>query len=282
MTQPRVTPSDRPAMPDLLTLIAVSVLAYTGATALHEYAGHGLTCLLLGGHISEAGAFYVDCARMGLTDLAIRLVALAGPVVSLLTGIVGLLILRRLPQTASVGRYFTWLLGSIGLMSCTGYLFFSGITGLGDFGTGPDGLIYQLQPETIWQIVLTTFGIIGYLLVIRIAKDEFGSWIGGGGVERIRYARNLTLVSYLSGAASALLVGLLNPHGIAIVLTSAAASSLGATSGLLWMMQLLNRQQEATQPYLTWGRRWNWIALSAVFVIAYALILGPTIYLGGR
>ena len=34
-------------------------------------------------------------------------------------------------------------------------------------------------------------------------------------------------------------IGLLNPQGLAIVLISSVASSLGGTSGFLWMMQLV-------------------------------------------
>ena len=280
MAQAQSVPSASAAMPDLLTLIAISVLAHIGATALHEHLGHSLACVLLGGHINEAGAFYVDCAHTGMSDLSIRLVALAGPVVSLLTGIACFLILRNLAPQASVGRYFTWILGTAGLMSFTGYLLFSGVSGLGDFGTGPDGAIRQLQPEALWRLGLTILGIGGYYLVVRFSVRELGKWIGGGGVARIRYARNLALVTYLSGAAAAILIGMLNPLGVVILLTSAAASSLGANSGFLWMMQLLDRKEEPAGPYLTWGRRWVWIVVAVSFTIAYALILGPSIRAG--
>jgi hypothetical protein len=49
------------ALPDKLTLIAVSAIAYILAVALHEHLGHATACVLLGSHPLELGAFYVNC-----------------------------------------------------------------------------------------------------------------------------------------------------------------------------------------------------------------------------
>ncbi len=68
---------------DLLTLIALSAFSFMLATALHEHGGHVMACALLGRHIKELGAFYVDCGTESLSGLGNRLVALAGPLMSL-------------------------------------------------------------------------------------------------------------------------------------------------------------------------------------------------------
>ncbi|HKI44460.1 MAG TPA: hypothetical protein VKA08_03905 [Balneolales bacterium] len=47
-------------------------------------------------------------------------------------------VLHHYTPRTSIACYFVWLLGSIGLMSATGYLLFSGISGIGDFGTTPE------------------------------------------------------------------------------------------------------------------------------------------------
>src|SRR5580692_7957139 len=96
--------------PDAVTLIAISCLAYVVAVALHEHAGHSAACVLLGSDVKEMGAFYVECDDTRLSDLNLRLVALAGPVVSMLTGIAGFLIAERLPRSSRAGYYFAWLL----------------------------------------------------------------------------------------------------------------------------------------------------------------------------
>jgi hypothetical protein len=91
------------------------------AVALHEHLGHAATCALLGSRATQMGAFYVECNDTRLSSLRIRLVALAGPVVTLMTGAASLLLLRRLRNQTSAGWYFTWLLGTLGLMSAAGY-----------------------------------------------------------------------------------------------------------------------------------------------------------------
>ena len=76
-----------PALPDRLTLIGISALAYVLSAALHEHLGHALTCVALGSHVTEMGAYYVNCDDARLSSLGIRLVELAGPFVSVLTGV---------------------------------------------------------------------------------------------------------------------------------------------------------------------------------------------------
>ena len=236
-----------------------------------------MACIMLGSHPREVGAFYVDCDYTQMSDIRIRLIALAGPVVSLVIGIVSFLILPRLPPHASAATYFVWLLGTIGFMSATGYLIFSGISGVGDFGTSRDGVFYQAAPEWLWRIALTIVGIASYMLIISMSVRAIDQRISGVGRARIRYARKLALTSYLTGAVVSIAIGLLNPYGLIIVALSAAAGSLGATSGLLWMMQLLDRNRQVPAPGLIVQRRWWWIMLGGTVTVVYAVVLGPTL-----
>jgi hypothetical protein len=276
-TQSSATGSANPRLIDTPTVVSLSALAYIIAVFLHEIMGHGLACVLLGSHNTELGAFYADCAYAGMSDLGIRLVALAGPAVSVLVGVVSFMIWRSLSQAAAHGRYLTWLLGTIGLLQATGYLLFSGIIGLGDFGTSRDGALYQLAPEWVWRVGITVLGVFGYGLVIYLSLKAMDRMIGGEGAERVRRAQRLALTSYLTGAVVSVLIGLLNPHGLYLVLVSAAASSLGGTSALAWMMRMLNRQRATIQPPLRLGRSWAWMIAGAVVTFAYTLVLGPTL-----
>ncbi len=278
MTQSSPAPAAMPSVSDRLTLIAVSALAYIAAVGLHEHLGHTLACFVLGSRPVEVGAFYVNCDYTGMSDVYIRLVALAGPLVSLLIGLGSFFLLHRRPPRTSAAYYFVWLLGSIGFMSATGYLLFSGIFGIGDFGASRDGVFYLATPEWLWRFILTIVGFASYILIIRIAVREIDSRLGGVGRARIRSARRLALTSYLTGAVISIAIGLLNPHGVIIVATSAAASSLGATSGLLWMMQLLDRNRPALLPGLVIRRSWWWIAFGGAVTVVYALVLGPTLH----
>jgi hypothetical protein len=262
---------------DNLTLIALSMLAYTLTVLLHEHLGHALACVSLGGHPAELGAFYVNCQYANMPDVSIRLVALAGPIVSLITGAVSFLVLGRIPQGSSRLRYWVWLLGTISLMTATGYLLFSGFTGLGDLGTSRDGALYLARPEWLWRPVSVLIGGAGYALVIYLSLREMDKLIGGEGTVRVAQAQKLALSSYLTGTLVSVLIGLLNPHGMVIVLSSAAASTLGGTSGLAWMMQLLDRKKASPASPLQLERSWSWVIAGFVVTILYAVILGPTV-----
>ena len=277
MNESKAQPAN--AKTDYLTLIALSMLAYTLAVLLHEHLGHALACVILGGHPSELGAYYVVCQYGRMPDLSIRLVALAGPFISLVTGALALLVFDRLPKGSAHLRYWVWLFGTISLMTAAGYLLFSGVSGLGDFGTSRDGALYLARPEWLWRLALTVLGAAGYILVIVISLRKMDRLVGGAGRARVAHAQKLALSSYLTGALMAVLVGLLNPQGIFIVLASAAASTLGGTSGLVWMMQMLDRKKPAALPPLQLERSWLWVGLGVVVAVLYALILGPTIHL---
>jgi hypothetical protein len=273
-------PNPKPHMIDLLTVIAISSPAYLLATFLHEMGGHGLTCLILGGRLAELSAFYASCDYTGMTDGAIRMVALAGPLVSLILGLVCFIILPRIAQRSFHWKYFLWLLATLGLLTATGYLMFSGVSGLGDFGTSRDGALFQAAPEWIWRVGIGLAGLVGYFLVVLSSVRQMDHYvIGGGARERVIQAQRLSMTSYLTGGVVSVLIGLLNPVGIIIVLISAAAASLGGTSALLWMMQLMDRKKDSPAIRLEIRREWTWIVAGVLFTAIYAIVLGPTVYL---
>lgn len=211
--------------------------------------------------------------------MRIRLVALAGPIVSLLLGVAALGAARRVAAGAAGAQLWLWLLGTIGLLTATGYMLFSGITGLGDIGVSRDGALYALTPEWLWRVVVTALGAAGYALSVRASIRCMEQIIGGSGPGRVARAQRLSLTSYLTGGLVSVLIGLLNPLGLVIVLTSAAAATFGGTSGLAWGMQFMRRSHETAQPPLQIGRSWGWIAAGVAVVALYGAIFGPSVRL---
>lgn len=264
-------------MPDRLTLVAISALAYIVEVALHEHLGHAVSCIALGSRVLEFGAFYVNCDSALLSPAGARLVALAGPAVSLMTGIGAFALLGRIPVAYRAAWYLTWLTGALGLMTATGYPLFSGISGLGDFGTTPDGALSGATPEWLWRVALTVAGAVGYSVAVRYAVRVLDPHASGALDQRLRDARRVMLTSYLTGAVVYVTIGFLNPYGLVIVATSALAASMGGTSGLLWMFRRMDRSRIVPPPGLAFARSWAWIAVSVVVVAAYAALLGPTI-----
>jgi hypothetical protein len=260
--------------PELLTLIAVSCLAYVLELALHEHAGHSAACVLLGGRPLEMGAFYVVCDYRGLSPLDVRLVAIAGPAVSLIVGFACLALLARV--RGPVTSYFVWLLGTLGLMSASGYPLFSGITGIGDLGTETDGALHGASPEWLWRIVLTVAGILAYLGTVYFSLARIEPFLSGVGRARLAQPRRATLVSYLTGVAAYVVIGAFNPYGWQIVLTSVLPSAMGGTSGLLWMFSVANRTRSAAGTGIAFERQWGWIAAGALFTVCYAWLFART------
>lgn len=264
---------------DFLTLIFLSAFSFMLATALHEHGGHALACAIVGSDIKELGAFYVDCDSASISGMANRFVALAGPLVSLVVGVFGIFLSDRISRANSQLKYFLWHFGTVNLMTATGYLLFSGISGIGDLGTGESGTFYQVQPEWIYRVLLTMLGLGSYIWVVLISIRKMDSFIGGEGMERVNRAQMLSLVSYLTGGLIAILIGFLNPYGIIIVLVSSFASSMGGTSGLAWMMQMLDRRKITGDEPFVLERSWVWIGGSLAFLMIYAIVFGPTVYL---
>ena len=263
---------------DLLTLVVISASAYMLAVALHELVGHGLACFMVHGQVLELGAFHVNCGFNGLSDLAIRWVVFAGPLVSLLIGVVAFVLLPAVPARRPQLQYFIWLLGTLGLLTFTGYLLFSGVSGLGDFGVSREGLIYGASPEWLWRVLETLVGVATYYGVALFSAHQMDRIIGGSGREKVRRGQRIAMIAYFSGAVVSLLIGLLNPQGIELFLVSAVGSSLGGTSGLLWLMQLLNRKEETATPPFQFARSLPWIIAGLLGLAIYAGVFGPNIH----
>ena len=48
------------AKPDLLTLVAVAIVAYAVANVIHEGLGHAGTCVLVGGRLTVLSSMHFD------------------------------------------------------------------------------------------------------------------------------------------------------------------------------------------------------------------------------
>jgi len=266
---------------DIVSVIAVSLLAYTLALIFHEHMGHALMSVAFGGRLSELGALYIGGNHAVQTSMPVwasKLVLLAGALFNAITGVVALILLARLRKASNLSKYALWLFGTISLLTAAGYVLFSGVTGVGDFGAGSSGLFNGVQPEWLVRVVLTVVGVASYALVIIVALRKMDQLIGGEGKERVFRAQMLSLTSYLAGSIFLLLVGSLNPHGLEILLQGALAYGFGGTSALAWMMQCLSRNKVSSVEPLIVTRSWPWIVVSLAIAVAYGLIFGPTIY----
>jgi hypothetical protein len=116
---------------------------------------------------------------------------------------------------------------SVSFLQGTGYWLFSGLAGGGDWAAVIDGL----APAWPYRVALAAGGAAGYWLAIRLALRALDPFVGSGD-DRVARGRTLMLLPYLVGGALYCAAGMLNPLSPDLVLTSAAAASLGGTSAL--------------------------------------------------
>jgi len=147
--------------------------------------------------------------------------------------------LQRLPRDTGRGRAFAWLLLSVNLLTPFGYLLFSGLGNIGDWAVVIEGL----EPRVVWRGALAVAGAVLYFLVApRVLMPPLEPFLGAGAERRQARARTLALLPYVVGGLTFVLAGLLNPHGLSLVLISAAAASFGGTSLLAWYPGLWARR----------------------------------------
>ncbi|HEX8778328.1 MAG TPA: hypothetical protein VF738_09415 [Rhodanobacter sp.] len=241
-------------------------------TMAHELGGHALTCVALGWRPTELGAYYIECP--GATGWAGRAVAMAGTGMDVLVAILAFLAWRRVRRP--LPKLALWIVFVVKGMVAAGYWLFSGVSGFGDWGPGAGGGIGPLPAPWLWRIGLAVAGLLAYIGVVKLAIRTLDAMLGGG-EQAARLRRQVAMTVYIVGGASALLVSLLNPHGFVIVLMSAVASTFGGTAGLFNVAYRPVRPEPAAAFRI--GRHPALLLAGLVMTLAFALALGPTLYL---
>jgi hypothetical protein len=264
--------SDSPT-PDLLTIVAIALAAYAASNFVHEAVGHGGACLVLHGKALVLSSVHFECGEEGMSKLALRGVAAGGTMVNFAAGAAALAgfqktdALRR-PHAA----YFLWLFATLNLLSGAGYFLFSGIGGIGDWADVAGGVM----PAVVWRPAMSVIGGALYFLLARQAAQWLRSLAGGGALSMKR-GKVLTVPAYLAGGLLYCVAGLFNPVGPILIAISAAASSFGGGSGLVWMTQFLRGDKHAELAAAALGRSYGWMAAGGVAALIFVAILGPGI-----
>jgi len=237
---------------------------------LHEGLGHGGACMLSGGHPLALSSVDFECSA------DTRLVMAGGTLVNLLAGalffVLGRLVSRQHPRL----KFFLWLAMAVNLFSGTGYFLFSGIGGIGDW----NDFVRGLGPQLPWRIGLTVLGVLTYAAAAWVNLMELRPFIGSDG-QRYSRAWPMLTVAYSTGGIVMCIAGAFNPRGAILILISAAASTFGGSSGLLWATQWLKSKSVVSlgsiERPIVIHRSWLWTVLAAVTTITFVAVLGPSI-----
>jgi hypothetical protein len=252
---------------DLLTIVAIAVVATVIVDFIHEGLGHGGMCVATGGQPMVLSTVHFECSA------DTRLVAAGGTLANLIFGMLSWGAVRAVKRSAPL-RYFFWLLMTFNLFSAGGYFLFSGIGNIGDWVA----VVAGWQPAWASRLGLAALGIITYFfLFVPLSLRELRPFIGKDAKIRVRRARQLTVTPYLTAGVLACVAGALNPVGPLLILISAAAASFGGNSGLAWMWKLLHGPRfpstEFQLPAIE--RSLGWIIAAVVLAIGFIAILGP-------
>jgi len=253
---------------DTITIAGIALIAYILASMLHEGVGHGGACLATGGKPIMVSTVAMECSADN------RLVIAGGTLVNVVAGALFFVCGRMTSRTSSRLKYFLWLSMTVNLFTAAGYFLFSGIGGFGDWAM----FIKGFRPQWAWRTGMTIFGAAAYMLTGRLSLLELRPLIGSDKKQRFIRAVRLTRVPYFAGGILACLAGALNPDGLILVALSAAASTFGGTSGLLWTIDWLKRDRiplgSEPEP-IPIRRSWAWIATACVLALALIVVLGP-------
>jgi hypothetical protein len=263
---------------DLWTLVAFGVLAYMISNVLHEGLGHGGVAWLAGAQRITVTSTYMEAG------MDTRWILAAGTLVNLAVGVLGVAALRAMRGAAWPLRLFVWSVTAFNLLLGTGYFLFSGIGGIGDWAEWMKGL----SPIWGWRVGFALLGAVSYLVSAWVLARELVAIVGLGEAR----LRRMTWIIYFAGGLTACLAGVRNPLGWKLVLISAAASSLGGASGLMWIPSIAaraargiqERDAAAPMPKMSLDRMPMLWVTAAVLLAEYVWFLGPgiTMYFTGR
>ena len=258
---------------------AIAVVAYAVANVVHEGLGHGGACLLVGGRPEELNAIFFECTVQGLPPAAGKWLAAGGCIANLALAALAGIALGAVPRSWGAARLFVWLLLAVNLLMPFGYLLFSGLGNIGDWAE----VIRGLEPPWVWRGVLTVTGAVLYGWVApRLLMPPLEPFLGAAAAERQVRVRTLTVLPYVVGGLTFVVAGLLNPHGLYLVLVSAAAASFGGTSLLAWYPALWARRPPVGPQDIPLGvpRSPAGLVAAAIVLILFVGVLGPGIRFG--
>ena len=267
-----------------ILLAALGMLAYIASVMTHEALGHGGYCLAAGGHNTMLTGWWETCRFPGAPPLSIKA---AGPGAQFGAGLVAWMMLHLVSPKASRFRFLLWLYMVFSLFISSGYVAFSGVTGLGDAAE----MIARLNPAVAWRGGLFLLGGVFYFLSMRATAFELKRWAGFD--DRSGRLFRLVWIPYVAAGLLACLTGVvtetMGATGLAMAapamsramgrgsaLALAALSSFGAGSGFFGLPHMQGESvSRGVSPavHLQWSAAWGFIA--ALAIIAFLTLIGP-------
>ena len=248
---------DTASRDDLVTLVAIGLLAYATADIAHHVLGHGGACLALGGRIVLLSSIFVNCTVRGSA------IDLAGPFANLAVGLAALALAHRLSAPSTVRLFFA-LAAGFNLFWFALMLLFSAATRTDDFAW-PMAAFHVSEPLRYGLIALG--GLLYVLSVHAVAVP-----MAGYARPRARVWR-IVVAAWLTAGVFACATALFDRHPAAAILHHAAPQSFILSIGLLFLPQRAAQISTAVSPVIGFSVRW--VAAALITAAASMVFLGP-------
>jgi hypothetical protein len=231
-----------------LTVICIAVVAYLVAAVVHEGLGHGLTAAFLGARDLRLASAVLHLDSQSVSPTASRMIAIAGPLVGLLVGLLLALYHAHSRSTNAEFRYCLWLTAYVCLFANAGYLMALSLFRFGDI----HGFVQGLEGELIWRVALTIVGVVLSVVTVWFAARTLDEFLGR--TDRRKRAAKLLVTSYIAGSTPLILSSLLGKDGSYIALVSAIPATLGGTILLPYLIACVGVTKPTTAPLS--AKRW--------------------------
>lgn len=146
------------------------VSAFLLTTLIHE-SGHFISYLLFNAQ-PVLHHNYVASDSSGLSIVAKTISAMAGPVISLIQGVIFLVLVRSRQSNSAKNFFFLWL-GFLGLINFFGYLMLTPLSGVGDTGK----VAQLLDIPFAIQIIISVTGLATLIFIVFKNGNLFGYFI---------------------------------------------------------------------------------------------------------
>lgn len=154
---------------DVLTLAAISIVAWALVIIMHEIVGHAGFAALLGIPVRAVSTttVFLEWDQIKTID-EYRLIHIGGTLMNLLSGGIALLLLHYVKRFSKSMRYFLWLFATMSLVIVIMYLISATAIGAGDWME----VITDLEPRNLYVAIIVGIGLLiavpGYALPLRV------------------------------------------------------------------------------------------------------------------
>lgn len=158
---------------DLLTLAAVSTVAWALSVFLHEFVGHALLAILMGLDVTVVSTTAVDVPTNQMawdlwTSNQAKILLAGGTAMNIITGTIALFLLHYRKPASKASQYFLWLLVTFNFVIVIMYLVTATALGVGDWF----GFVQGMEASKLITSLIIAAGVIfmipGFALPLKV------------------------------------------------------------------------------------------------------------------